>query len=125
MAWIQAGFEGSGGIEARIDARRRAPLLVMPGLVPGIHVLRHRGVSRERTCRWRHVGTRNKSGHDDMGGRRQAENLNRTAMDLFRASIHFNGFDGVLCEHVDGRNKCGHDVLGVRRRWIETSRTGH
>ena len=31
------------------------------GLVPGIHVLRHRGAGRERTSLWRDVGTRNKS----------------------------------------------------------------
>ena len=79
MAWIQAGFEEPGGIEARIGARRPAPLLVMPGPapgsspgvirgVPGIHVLRHRGVSPERTSRWRDVGTRNTPGLDPGAG---------------------------------------------------------
>ena len=37
---------------------------VMPGLVPGIHVLRHRGAGRERARRRRDVDGRNKSGHD-------------------------------------------------------------
>ena len=36
----------------------------MPGLVPGIHVLLHRGASRERARRRRDVDARNKSGHD-------------------------------------------------------------
>ena len=39
----------------------------MPGLVPGIHVLRRRGASRERMRRWREVDARNQSGHDDDG----------------------------------------------------------
>ena len=37
----------------------------MPGLVPGIHVLRHRGVGRERTSRRRDVDGRDKPGHDE------------------------------------------------------------
>ena len=41
----------------------------MPGLVPGIHVLRHRGARRERAKRWMDVDARNKSGHD-VGGKR-------------------------------------------------------
>ena len=43
------------------------PSVVMPGLVPGIHVLRHRGASRARARRRRDVDARNKSGHDEKG----------------------------------------------------------
>ena len=44
-------------------AHRRAAvsLAVMPGLVPGIHVLRHRGARRQRARRRRDVDARNKS----------------------------------------------------------------
>ena len=45
------------------------PHTVMPGLVPGIHVLRHRGAGRERARRRRDGDARNKSGHDDWGER--------------------------------------------------------
>ncbi len=48
-------------------AQRRPPP-VMPGLVPGIHVLRHRGASGERTRRRRDMDARNKSGHDGRSG---------------------------------------------------------
>ena len=41
---------------------------VMPGLVPGIHVLRRRGANRERARRRRNVDARNKSGHDERSG---------------------------------------------------------
>ena len=58
----------------------------MPGLVPGIHVLRHRGVGPVRTSRWRDVDARDKPGHDDIEGRGQAGNLYRTAVDSLRAS---------------------------------------
>ena len=39
----------------------------MAGLVPAIHVSRHRGASREGARRRPDVDTRNKSGHDDRG----------------------------------------------------------
>ena len=39
----------------------------MPGLVPGIHAVRHRGASRARARRRRGVDARNKSGHDENG----------------------------------------------------------
>ncbi len=39
----------------------------MSGLVPGIHVLRHRGTNRARARRRRDVDARNKSGHDGIG----------------------------------------------------------
>ena len=37
MAWIQQDFKGFHRIGTRISARHPNPLLVMPGLVPGIH----------------------------------------------------------------------------------------
>ena len=49
MAWIQAGFEGFGGIGTRTGTRRPgphvvipAPHIVIPGLVPGIHAAARR-----------------------------------------------------------------------------------
>ena len=42
----------------------------MPGLVPAIHVPRHRGAGREGTRRRSHVDARNESGLDDTGRRR-------------------------------------------------------
>ena len=104
-----------------------APLspTVMPGLVPGIHVLRHRGASRERARRRTHVDARNKSGHDDRGGvaeatapldiapahRRtaRAANLNRTAVDSFRASTSF----GIAVRAWRGRGGRGTWMLGT------------
>ena len=65
------GADGRGQGRA-VSASSGTPLfVVMPGLVPGIHVLRHRGVSRERSHRPKDVDARNKSGHDggrDAGG---------------------------------------------------------
>ena len=37
MAWIQQDLKGFRRIGTRISARHPNPLLVMPGLVPGIH----------------------------------------------------------------------------------------
>ena len=45
----------------------RFPFSVMAGLVPAIHVSRHRGASREGTRRRPDVDARNKSGQDDRG----------------------------------------------------------
>ena len=75
------GGRGAGGpgSESRNPRSAGNPLVLKPcarparskpdgsGLVPGIHVLRHRGAGGERTRRWRDVDARNKSGHD--GGR--------------------------------------------------------
>ena len=54
------------GIACRGPRCRPAFPIVMPGLVPGIHVLWHRGARRERARRGRDVDARNKSGHDGM-----------------------------------------------------------
>ena len=42
MAWIQQDCKGFRRIGTRISARHPNPLLVMPGLVPGIHFHRFR-----------------------------------------------------------------------------------
>ena len=42
MAWIQQDFKWFRRIGTRISARHPNPLLVMPGLVPGIHFHRFR-----------------------------------------------------------------------------------
>ena len=57
-----------GGRETRgVSSVPPPPPTVMPGLVPGIHVLRHRGAGRARARRRRDVDARNKSGHDGEG----------------------------------------------------------
>ncbi len=138
MAWIQPGFEGFGGIGTRIDAWRPGPQvvmpdphIVMPGLVPGI--------SLHRFSRGGRMDTRNKSGHDERACPEPAEGgvrasrarggsqtprapeppggppfsltqwLNRTAMDLIRASLSLLPPGG----RMDGRNKSGHDERRV------------
>ena len=63
MAWIQQDFKGFRRIGTRISARHPnpllvMPLLVMPGLVPGIHFHRRDGPEGD---------ARNKSGHDGKG----------------------------------------------------------
>ncbi len=67
----QSGEVGAPEMPAPLFvARHAAPVcshVVMPGLVPGIHVLRHRGASQEWARRRRDVDARNKSGHDDGG----------------------------------------------------------
>ena len=82
-AWTPEQVRGDTGRQGRqarachnpsLDRRCRrpsapSPHCVMAGLVPAIHVLRHRGVSREPTRRWRDVDARNMSGHDVVGER--------------------------------------------------------
>ena len=61
--------EGPGEGAADVDSGAPpSPPTVMPGLVPGIHVLRHRGAGRAEARRRRDVDARNKSGHDDREG---------------------------------------------------------
>ena len=67
-ACVAEGFRWIGRLGPRISARRRLPHHVMPGLVPGIHVLRRRGAGPARARRRRDVDARNKSGHDGGGG---------------------------------------------------------
>ena len=178
---VSAGARDPGHGARRAGIARRRPRcrpafpIVMPGLVPGIHVLRRRGASRERARRRSDVDARNKSRHDDMRavagvhtppgpvpdravllsrhpglvpgsrlasnhGRRKAgqgrcrwlwtpaqgrgdsgedgnglaqeggarpENVNRTAMDSFRASPLAGCVEAV--GRVDARNRSGHD----------------
>ncbi len=78
------------------------PYLVMPGLVPGIHVLLHRGAGRERTRRWRDVDARNKSGHDGVGeaGSTQRPGTGRhlpTEMPTGRSSRQMSTFPPGIC----------------------------
>ena len=67
----ERGLGRRGRLRPFPSSRTRAALLslptVMPGLVPGIHVLRHRGAGRARARRRRDVDARNKSGHDAVG----------------------------------------------------------
>ncbi len=59
---------GEGGLTYRgVGVLRTAPFVVMPGLVPGIHVPPPLGPRPARTAMPQDVDTRNKSGHDVWG----------------------------------------------------------
>ena len=58
-----------GQLHRMVDGREARDLSsVMAGLVPAIHVLPHRGASREGPRRRPRVDARNESGHDDERG---------------------------------------------------------
>ena len=69
MTWWGRGRRAPRRPATPYPADARTLQIVMPGLVPGIHVLRHRGAGREGARRPTHVDARNKSGHDGGGQR--------------------------------------------------------
>ena len=65
---VRASRDTDFGSPASPRFPRSSSPAVMAGLVPAIHVSRHRGARREGTGRRPHVDARNESGHDDTGG---------------------------------------------------------
>ena len=114
-ACVAEGFRWIGRLGPRISARRRLPHHVMPGLVPGIHVLRHRGARRERARRRRGVDARNKSGHDGGEGGAcrkpaRANALHRVRPTLTGHQWNESGHDGRTEETPRvSRPPCGGD----------------